>query len=250
MEEEEQFYEYESVELIPIPKGLPPDVEVEYTVCQDSLAQLEKEWKQIKDNENEMQKGAYKILEQMEARNHEIQESRKNLRIEISKRQHEKEVERISNDCEEAKKSLFERLVRGHYHAYKCITSRLKELMGKDYQAYIEQNEIEFPQIPSDSQMKTRYQQPEENKSKLSSHETEQELQRIDDMFKDYIALIKRMNDNNTSEKQDDEESNSNDPIQQEPNPNDDIDNFDNHNYNDNNSEEVVDSDPNGNNHD
>ena len=143
MEEEDTNYEYENVAAIPIPQGLPPEIEVEYTVCKECIVQLENEWIQIKENENEMQKSVYDILSQMEKDRKESHESRMNLRIEIADRQREKELEKIKNENEEAKKSLFERLIRGYHHAYKCITARLKELMGKDYQSYIDQNEID-----------------------------------------------------------------------------------------------------------
>ena len=233
MEEEDTNYEYENVAAIPIPQGLPPEIEVEYTVCKECIVQLENEWIQIKENENEMQKSVYDILSQMEKDRKESHESRMNLRIEIADRQREKELEKIKNENEEAKKSLFERLIRGYHHAYKCITARLKELMGKDYQSYIDQNEIEFPQMPSDIQMKTRYQQPEEAKSRITSHETEQELQKIDDMFKDYMALIKRKYSEGSEDQENDDEMMQGDQMQG-LNPNDDGDNFDTNNNSDN----------------
>ena len=242
MEEEDPYYEYENIASIPIPEGLPPDIQVEYTVYRESLVQLENEWLQIKNNENEMQQEAYKLLSQMEEERKENHKSHRDLRIEVAERQREKELEKVKNENEEAKRSLFERLVRGYHHAYKCITTRLKELMGKDYQAYIEQNEIEFPQIPSDSQMKTRYQQPEEAKSRITSHETEQELQKIDDMFKDYMALIKRKYSEGSEDQENDDEMMQGDQMQG-LNPNDDGDNFDTNN----NSDNQNDSDPNEN---
>lgn len=242
MEEEEQCYEYESVSQIPIPQGLPHEIEVEYKVCKECIIQLENEWNQIKENENEMQKDAFEILSQMEKERKENHESRMNLRIEVAERQREKELEKVKNENEEAKGFLFDRLVRGYHHAYKCITTRLKELMGKDYQSYIEQNEIEFPQIPSDIQMKTRYQQPEEAKSRITSHETEQELQKIDDMFKDYMALVRRIYSENANEDQENDEMIDADQMENESKLND-PDN--NENDDENNNADVVESDPN-----
>lgn len=187
--------EYSSVHDIPIPSDLSPELKSEYVACQECLVRLENDWKFLKENGNEMEEEARQLLNQREEKRREKHEACMNLRIEVAARQREKELERIKNECEEAKKNLFERLICGYHHAYKCITSRLKDLMGKDYQAYIESNEIEFPQIHTEGQMKTRFQQPEEPKSKISSHETEQELLKIDSMFKDYMELVKMMND-------------------------------------------------------
>ena len=187
---EEDEFEFSSVGEIPIPEDLPKEVQAEYLAYRECLEQLENEWLQMKNDENPYQKKALKLLEESTERRKQKQEARMNLRLEVVDRQYEKETERIKNECEDAKKQLFERLVRGYYHAYRNVTSRLKELMGKDYATYIEQNEIEFPQISPDNQIKSRYQQPEETKAKISSAETEMELQKIDELFKSYQNII------------------------------------------------------------
>ncbi|OHT16806.1 hypothetical protein TRFO_12876 [Tritrichomonas foetus] len=197
---ESDEYEFPSVADIPIPDELSPEIEAEYIAYQECLVQLENEWRQLKTNENEYQIEANNLLQQIFEKRRQKQIARKNLRMEVVERQCEKENERLKNECEDAKKVLFERLVRGYYHAYRNVTSRLKELMGKDYQSYIDANEIEFPQIITDNQMKTRYQQPEETKARISSHETELDLQKIDELFKSYQSLIRKSDDSYNNE--------------------------------------------------
>ena len=176
---------YESVRDIPIPDDGPVNRD-ELIAFQEALGQLETEWRQLQANENPDQKMCLKILEEKRAKRRQLAEERLRLRLEVIDKQVERETERIQQEAEEAKKILWERLVRAYAQAYQHVTAQLKELMGKarkDYQAYMADKTIEFPIMQSDSTMKTRMQQPEEMKIKLSPQDCERDLMQIQALF-------------------------------------------------------------------
>lgn len=177
---------YESVRDIPIPDDVSGVSRDELIAFQEALGQLESEWLQLKENENPDQKMCLKILEEKTAKRRQMAEERLKLRLEVIDKQVEREMERIQAENEEAKKILWERLVRAYAQAYQHVTGQLKELMGKarkDYQAYMSDKVIEFPIMQSDSTMKTRMQQPEEMKVKLSPQDCERDLMHIQALF-------------------------------------------------------------------
>ena len=96
-----------------------------------------------------------------------------------SLRTNEKEHEKLQQEKADYNKQLFDRILRSYYQAYTSITSQLKELMGKDYAQYIAVNAIEFPTIPSENQMRTRMQQPEDVKIKIAPAEADNDYRRI-----------------------------------------------------------------------
>ena len=176
--------EFESVRDIPIPDDVRGVKRDELVAFQEALGELESEWLALKRNENADQKMCMEILQEKTNQRRQMAEERLKLRLEVIERQVEKETERIQAENEEAKKILWERLVRAYAQAYQTVTAQLKELMGKvDYQAYMSDKAIEFPIMQADSTMKTRMQQPDEMKIKLSPQECERDLRQIQALF-------------------------------------------------------------------
>lgn len=178
---------FQSVRDIPIPDDLDQIKRAEFIAFQESLAALETEWQQLLQGENENRKMCVEILEERTAKRKQQAEDRLKLRLDVIEKQVEKESERIEIENEEAKRILWERLVRAYAQSYNTITGQLKDLMGKDsFQAYIADKAIfanaQFP-MQSDSQMKTRMQQPEDMKIKMTPQECERDLKLIQAMF-------------------------------------------------------------------
>jgi hypothetical protein len=57
--------------------------------------------------------------------------------------------------------------------------------MGKDFPAFAATHVIDFPTMPPDTPMKTRLQQPEESKIRLSATEADREVKRIQEKFRE-----------------------------------------------------------------
>jgi hypothetical protein len=177
---------YESVRDIPIPDNLTELERGEYLACQEALGALEAEWRQLSAGDNVDLKACLDVLEEDKENRRQQAKERLRLRLEILEKQVEREQSRIADETEKARKVLFERIVRSYAHAYQNICTQLKELMGhagQDFNAFIAANGIEFPQMPPDTQMKTRLQQPEEANIRLSAQDCKRDLRMIQEMF-------------------------------------------------------------------
>lgn len=170
---------YESVAEIPIPENLSEVEKAEFSAYKMALTELEKEWMQLQEGENPDQQTCMTLINEIKEKRIAQAEERLKLRKEIIEKQAEREREKIKQEQEEYKKLLFERIVRSYYQAYNTATNQLKELMGKDYGPYIAQNGITFPNIPSEVQMRTRMQPPEEAKIRLTPVENEHDMRLI-----------------------------------------------------------------------
>lgn len=177
---------FQSVRDIPIPDDLSEIEHAEFVAFQESLAALEEEWLKIQSGENEDQQMCVQVLEKRTAKRKQEAKSRLDLRLEVIEKQVEKETDRIEQESQVAERNLWKRLYRAYAQSYSTITNQLKELMGKEsFQAYIADKTIEFAGdvIQSDSQMKTRMQQPEEMKIRLSPQQCEADMKLIQAMF-------------------------------------------------------------------
>jgi hypothetical protein len=178
--------QFASVMDIPLPEGLTDLQRIEFQAFKESLGQLESEWRQTSSGENEDVKTCFTLLDEIAEKRKSAAKQRLDLRLEVIEKQVERQRDKIRLESEEYKRMLFERLVSSYSKSYKNITGQLKDLMGKvwmDYDTWIAQNGIEFPQIPAESQMKTRTQQPEETKLRLSAEECESDLRQLQSIF-------------------------------------------------------------------
>lgn len=172
-----------SIADIPIPEDLSEVRKAEYRAYQAATLQLEKEWEDLHKGDNVDQQSCIELLKEIKANRTQQAEERLSKRLEVIGMQVEREKERIDKEMQESRKALFERLVRAYYQSYQNIATQLRELLGKDYTAYITSHAIEFPSMPSDSQMKTRLQQPEEAKVRLTQAEIDRDLKKLQQMY-------------------------------------------------------------------
>ena len=177
----------ENIEDIPIPEDLDPVDQAEFQAYKNALIDLEKEWKQLKDGENPDHQTCIAIIDEIKGKRIAQADERLKLKREIIEKQTEREREKILQEKEEYNKLLFERLVRSYYQAYQSVTSQLKDLMGKEFGQYIVANGIEFPTIPSESQMRTRMQQPEETKIRVAPGEADHDIRLIQQIIQESI---------------------------------------------------------------
>ncbi|OHT12286.1 hypothetical protein TRFO_17981 [Tritrichomonas foetus] len=172
-----------SIADITIPDDLPEVQRAEFVAYQKAMIDLEIEWNKLQNNENTDQKACIDIIQEQHERKKKKITERHELRKDIIQKQYQKETDRIDREFRVAKTTLNERLIRAYYQSDQNITAQLKDLKGKDFAAYIQENAIDFPQMPPDTQMMTRTKQPEEVKIRLSSQECDRDLRRIQSIF-------------------------------------------------------------------
>ena len=168
-----------SIEDIPIPDDLNEIDAAEFNAYKMALIDLEKEFKQLMEDSNPDHQTCISIINEIKDKRIAEADERLKLKLEIIDKQTEKEHEKLQQEKADYNKQLFDRILRSYYQAYTSITSQLKELMGKDYAQYIAVNAIEFPTIPSENQMRTRMQQPEDVKIKIAPAEADNDYRRI-----------------------------------------------------------------------
>jgi len=174
--------QYQSVRDIPIPDNLSHIERAEYTAYLNTLADLEDEWNKLQNGENEDQLTCISMIEEMKNRRIDQSNERLKLKLEIIEKQYEREREKILADKEEYQKQLFDRLLKAYYQSYNNISSQLKDLMGKDHIEFLAQHQISFPQF-TESTMRTRVQQPEEVRPKLTPAECEADIRAIQSLI-------------------------------------------------------------------
>ncbi|KAH0793650.1 hypothetical protein GPJ56_002371 [Histomonas meleagridis] len=171
---------FQSVADVPMPDGLDELQQAEFAAFQEALVHMEQELNQLETNENPDQLACLQVLNEIKEERIRQADERLKFKIEVIDRHVQNEKERIEKESEEAEKLLFDRLVRAYKVAYQESVDKLKELMDPvSFNSFMSENTIEFPEIPSDAQIKTRLQQPNENKIKLSPEEIENDLKKI-----------------------------------------------------------------------
>ena len=172
-----------SISDIEIPQELSKVQRSEYLAYKEAMLELEDEWHKLLAGENIDQKSCIAIITDQRDRSAKKIEERLAIRRDIIQKQYQKEVERVDKEFEAAKSTLYDKLVRAYSQSDQNITAQLKDFKGKDFAAYIAENQIDFPQMPPDTQMMTRTKQPEEVKIRLTNQECEKELRKIQQIF-------------------------------------------------------------------
>ena len=168
---------YSSVSEIPSPENLTELQKIEFTAFRDSLSALENEWNALEDNNNPHQKECIKLL-------NEIRDNRKqqalehlNLRLQVIEQQVKRDTERINLENEILTQTFYDRIMRAYYAQYQNLIGQLHGLMNEeDFNSFIRENEIQFPPFPDDNTMKTRLQESENLKIRISPQEIENDL--------------------------------------------------------------------------
>lgn len=168
---------------IPIPENLSEVQKAEYIAFRDAMTDIENEWEALENGTNPDQKSCIDLVKDTKKKRHAQAEERLKIRLEVIEEQMKRESERIKTDLDDYRKLLFERLMRAYYQSYQTITGHLKELLGKEYQQFITAHPIDFPTVPSEGQMKTRTQQPDEGKPRLSSVDVEKDVHQIQEIL-------------------------------------------------------------------
>ena len=167
------------IEDIPIPEDLTEVQKAEFIAYKSAMIQLEEEWIQLQSDQNPDQIACNEIIQETNDLKKKKILEKLETRRDIIKKQHQKEIEKIEKEFKVAKSTLNDRLIRAYYQSDQNIIAQLKDLKGKDSTTYIAENSIDFPPIPSDSQMKTRTNQPEELKLRLSPQDCEKDIRKI-----------------------------------------------------------------------
>lgn len=168
-----------SIDSIPIPEDISEIDKVEFNAYKMALIGMENEWNQLNADQNPDHQTCIAIINEIKDKRIAQANERLKLKLEIIDKQTEKEREKLNQEESDYKKQLFDRILRSYYQAYQSVTSQLKELMGKDYAQFMAVNAIDFPTIPSESQMRTRLQQPEEAKIRIAPAEADNDYRRI-----------------------------------------------------------------------
>jgi hypothetical protein len=171
-----------SVRDIVLPEGLTELERAEYSAFQEALALLETQWLQLETGENRELQACLAVLQERTAKRKEEARERMRLRIEVIHRQVQLEMERIDIENQEARKALFDRMVREYSQSYQEVTSQLRELGARPLPSL--SHAIDFPQLAADSQMETRMQQSEDAKIR-SPQDCEPDLNRLQEIFDD-----------------------------------------------------------------
>ena len=172
------------ISSIPLPDDLDDVHKVEFTVFQETMTQIESDAARLRAGDNADQLSVRALLNEIRDRRRAQADERRRLRLEVVGQEVENERERIAKEYEEAKNALYKRIVRALYQSDTNILNQLKELMGRDYAAFIAENAIQFPTMPPDTQMQTRLQQPEEAQMRLSQAEAERDLREIREIYR------------------------------------------------------------------
>lgn len=168
---------YTTISEIPIPSNLTELQKIEFTAFRDSLSALEEEWNALEENNNPHQKECIKLL-------NEIRDNRKqqalehlNLRLQVIDQQVEKDTARINFENEILTQAFCDRIMRAYYAQYQNLISQLQALMNEEeFDAFIKENGIQFKTTPDDNIMKTRLQESENLKIRISPQEIDNDL--------------------------------------------------------------------------
>jgi hypothetical protein len=177
--------DFRPIASIPLSDDLSDIQKVEFRALQEAMTEIESEAIRLRKGDNVDQQSAIALLKEMREKQRSQADERQRLRVEVIAEQVERERRRIESEFEEAKSALGKRIVRAYCQADQYLTSQLKDLMGKDFSAYLQANPIDFPPMPPDTQMKTRLQQPEEAKIRLSTPDAERDLKKIQQKFRE-----------------------------------------------------------------
>lgn len=163
-----------------MPEELTPAMKIEFNVLKSKLTELETQWFHLLDNENPDQK---KYSEKVD-REYQSMISHANklaeVRVDSIKTQYNVKKAKIMSDYEENKRILFNRILHGYSSRYQEIINHLRELMGPEYESFVAlKNEIEFPQMSSNTHTERNISQPDDLKLSMSHHEIERQIQKM-----------------------------------------------------------------------
>ena len=174
------FMERKRIADIPLPDGLSEVQKAEFIAFQDAMTEIENEWEQLSNGTNPDQERCIQLVNEIKEKRYAQAKERLDIRLEVIENQVRKETEKIEADLEEYKEKLFERVMKAYQHSSLAISAQLKEQMGtKEFNQYMQTHSIDFPSFPSEGQMRTRTQQPDEAKPKLSTPDIEKDVRRI-----------------------------------------------------------------------
>jgi hypothetical protein len=176
---DKMFY---SVRDIVLPDDLTELERAEYCAFQEALALLETQWLQLETGENRELQACLAVLQERTAKRKEEARERMRLRIEVIDRQVQLELERIDIENQEARKAVFDGLVREYFQSYQDITAQLKELGARPLVDL--SDAIGFPQLETDSEMKTQIQQSGDTKIQ-SAQDCQPDLDCLQEIFDD-----------------------------------------------------------------
>jgi biotin-(acetyl-CoA carboxylase) ligase len=161
----------------------------ELCAFQAAVTDLEQHIERLGEWQNQDQKEAIAALADLRCKHRSQAEEKRNIRLDVIEKQVMKERQQIADDFEEAKAALFKRMICAYRQADLSIQNQLRMIMSnEEFTAYIASHPIEFPQMPQDGQMRTKLQQTDEAKILLSSGESERELARIRQKYKEVIG--------------------------------------------------------------
>jgi GTPase SAR1 family protein len=172
-----------AIRAVPIPDDLSDIEKAECQAFQEALSEIEADVIRLRNGQNIDQHTAHQLLEELRTQGHEQAEENFRLRLEIIEEQVRTERNRIESEFEEAQRALHQSILRTYCQIDVALNAQLKELMGKNYGAYIANNSIEFPRMPPETQMRTRLHEPEEAKIRISQAEAEKDLRRIQQKY-------------------------------------------------------------------
>ena len=176
----------ESVANIEAPESFTDIQKAEFYAYRASLAEIEKEYLELKDGKNLDQQQCIEQLEEIRRKKLERAEKNFEMRKEMIEANSKKEIEKIEEEKDEYKKILFEKLVRSYNQSYLHITAQLRELLGKEYGQFIAENGIDFPSLQgAETQMKSKMSQPDEAKIRLSPAEAEHDIKYIQQVLRE-----------------------------------------------------------------
>jgi hypothetical protein len=180
---------FPSIRNIPIPKDLSQQQTGEYLACREALCSLEAEWNQrFNDNNGDVSAVMTHFQEIKEQKDHQAEEKLR-LRLEIVAKESEQERENVNTEIDEAKKQLFETVVRGYSDVYQKLCSRIENLMtrtGGDYERFIQANSIEFPIMGGESQRKFKSQSGGKQANQMAMQELDKVLHTVETLFREW----------------------------------------------------------------
>jgi hypothetical protein len=172
-----------AIRAIPIPDDLSDIEKAECQAFQEALSEIEADVIRLRNRQNVDQHAAHQLLEDLRNQGYNQADERLQLRLEVIEEQLRNERSRIESEFDEAQRALHQRILRAYCQIDVTLNAQLKELMGKNYGAYIAANSIEFPRMPQETQMRTRLHEPEEAKIRLNQVEAERDLRKIQQKY-------------------------------------------------------------------
>lgn len=171
---------YSSVSEIPIPSDLSELQAIEFNAFRDSLSALEKEWYALEENNNPHQKECIKLLNEIRDNRKQQASERLNIRLQVIDQQVKRDTELINLDNEILTQTFYDRIMRAYYSQYQNLILQLQGLMSEeDYESFIKENGIQFPSFSDENTMKTRLQESENLKIRISPQEIDNDLRTI-----------------------------------------------------------------------